>query len=1056
MEATGFRKSVQLCRERHHVTDECCTPCPDRGGFRGPSKDQKVTAVVQKRNQDEAKSLQTTAPPEGKVRHSFVSLPVIDSVKLKTAKALAEKAVKMHRVFSVQGHYPVIREALRARGWVEQRTHRPNQHAQRGDSRASPTDAGDSDNDANDVRKYQDPDEVYDLMSRLVRNAMVYFYWTNRRDAIDTNSLRKEQITNHFTKAGSFTTKVGLCVNLSNLHWFDSADPDTFFPRCYRLGAQDEKQAFIEDYRRTVCTSLLKYIVEREQGVSEEGMSCNIWPVRDKSRRNKRQFRPMVLSQMIDSALKVCQEFLDIMEHNDIDMSLGTPQTLTNEEWEQFIDSYYFVVHGGAEVENSDHFVKCCKAMLQRLGEVRPQLDIDGIHNIWIIKPGAKSRGRGIKCVKRLDEILRLVKVNPTLIKESKWVVQKYLERPLLVHGTKFDMRQWFLVTDWNPLTVWFYKKCYLRFSTQPYSLDKLDSSVHLCNNSIQKHLRPSKQRHRGIPADNMWSDDQFRTFLSSQGREAQWQAVVVPGMKKAIIHALQTTQDLMESRKNTFELYGADFMLGRDLRPWLIEINASPTMAPSTRITARLCSAVQEDTLRVILDRRVDRTANTGDFQLIYRQAAVDVPQYKAMLQRLGEVRPQLDIDGIHNIWIIKPGAKSRGRGIKCVKRLDEILRLVKVNPTLIKESKWVVQKYLERPLLVHGTKFDMRQWFLVTDWNPLTVWFYKKCYLRFSTQPYSLDKLDSSVHLCNNSIQKHLRPSKQRHRGIPADNMWSDDQFRTFLSSQGREAQWQAVVVPGMKKAIIHALQTTQDLMESRKNTFELYGADFMLGRDLRPWLIEINASPTMAPSTRITARLCSAVQEDTLRVILDRRVDRTANTGDFQLIYRQAAVDVPQYVGLNLLVEGFKIQSSCPLPPLRPSNLSASKRHGPVKEKKPVEEKVKPLSKMPLSSTETQLRNTSSRVLPPPPLPPEPPVPIPTETVTLHLPMTVDKSIHLPMSDQSHSVFLCTRRPEVSNVCSDKVQPCTTEKHQGPSLPLEMTLSQSQQAATSTLSA
>ncbi|KAM4588698.1 tubulin monoglycylase TTLL3-like [Odontesthes bonariensis] len=571
--------------------------------------------------------------PEAKVSRS-----VLNPDRLRTAKAYADKAVKMHKIFSIQGPYPVIRAALRARGWVEKRMLCSKKQAQRrlcSEGRASSDNGGDSDegellvDNSDDAEKEQDTNGLHDLMSRIVRNEMVYFHWTNRRNVISANILQKEQIINHFAKAGSFATKAGLCVNLRNLHWFDSADPDTFFPRCYRLAAQDERHAFIEDYRRTACTSLLKYIAERDQDIQGEGTSHNIQAVCGQRKQRKQRSKPLVNSQMINSALKVCQEYLESLEHSDIDTSLETPHTLTQEEWAEFIDSYYLVVHGGAQIETSDYFVSSCKAMLQRLEENSPQLGIGGIQNIWIIKPGAKSRGRGIKCAKRLDQILSLVDSDPTLVKDSKWVVQKYIERPLLVHGTKFDLRQWFLVTDWNPLTVWFYKKCYLRFSTQPYSLDTLDSSVHLCNNSIQKHLRPSEQRHRDIPVDNMWLDEEFRAFLASQGKAAQWETVVVPGMKKAVIHTLQTAQDLMESRKNTFELYGADFMLGCDLHPWLIEINASPTMAPSTPVTASLCAAVQEDTLRVVLDRRVDRAANTGDFQLIFRQAAVEVPQY-------------------------------------------------------------------------------------------------------------------------------------------------------------------------------------------------------------------------------------------------------------------------------------------------------------------------------------------------------------------------------------------------------------------------------------------
>ncbi|KAM6121448.1 tubulin monoglycylase TTLL3-like [Pterocles gutturalis] len=589
--------------------------------------------------------------------------------RLQQARLQVERAIKEKKIFAVQGRYPIIRRLLRAQGWVERKLpsmgrvggrpeQRPGSQEQRlleeedeggdgaehgeavldpqpGSARCgappslgtpelpcSPWPPDEEEEEEEEEQQDEDPEGIHDLMSCLARDQVPYFIWTSRCGAIDSRLLRQDQVLNHYSRVGAFTTKEGLCLNLRNLPWFDQADPDTFFPRCYRLGAADERQAFIEDFCLTAARSLLKVALERA-GDMPAGTEQ---PPKSGEGLGEWQGAPLP-PQLVEEALQLCEQHLGSLGHQDID---GDPLAahMTSTDWDRFLQGYYCLVHEGSGLALSGAQQERGRALLQHLGGRLPQLAMEGDHNVWILKPGAKSRGRGIVCSARLEEVLRLAGgcAGPS-VPAGGWVVQKYVERPLLIFGTKFDVRQWFLVTDWNPLTIWFYRESYVRFCSQPFSLRHLDPARHLCNVSIQKRCRAAGDRHPRLPPDHIWSCRQLQAYLARVGRGGAWHQVMVPSMKAAVVGALRSAQDLVGSRKGSFELYGADFVFGEDCQPWLLEINASPTMAPSSAVTRRLCASVQRDTLRVVIDHRADPACPTGAFELIYKETAVPVP---------------------------------------------------------------------------------------------------------------------------------------------------------------------------------------------------------------------------------------------------------------------------------------------------------------------------------------------------------------------------------------------------------------------------------------------
>ncbi|XP_055509030.1 protein monoglycylase TTLL8-like isoform X2 [Leucoraja erinacea] len=568
--------------------------------------------------------------------------------RLRMIEFLANKAIKEKKIFTIIGYYPEIRASLRKRGWAErifpplkdveqqvdvggasrrhvvkmwitkQLTKREN------NSQDNQTDNGIVQLQEKEHFHYSlsDPDNIHCLVSKLIAKEIPYFIWTVRRNIIDCRSLHKHQMMNHYGRHASFTTKAGLCTNLRKLPSLLNENPDTFFPRCYLLSDENEERALCNDFRLTCAISVLKWVI------------CN--PASDKSNPSKGRMRLSEASRtglgrhynrvcrlstdLIEMAIDVCEDFLQNQKLNGNDDKEEKPVTPSEELWEDLIEQHHCLIHHQATMPGSHHYLVRCQNLLNSLKSVYPQLEVEGIRNIWIIKPAAKSRGRGIKCVDSLGDLLELKAIDPSFV-TSKWVVQKYIEKPRLIYDTKFDIRLWFLVTSWNPLTVWFYKDCYLRFSTQPFTLENLDSSIHLCNNAIQKKLKPAIERNPLIPTESMWSSDEFQDYLKIKGDDNIWKELIYPSMKKAIICSLITVQSNVEERKSNFGLYGADFLLGEDFKPWLIEINLSPSMARSTSVTSLLCANVQEDTIKVVIDRRYNSKCNTGQFECLSKQ---------------------------------------------------------------------------------------------------------------------------------------------------------------------------------------------------------------------------------------------------------------------------------------------------------------------------------------------------------------------------------------------------------------------------------------------------
>ncbi|RLN93573.1 hypothetical protein BBJ28_00021564 [Nothophytophthora sp. Chile5] len=264
---------------------------------------------------------------------------------------------------------------------------------------------------------------------------------------------------------------------------------------------------------------------------------------------------------------------------------------------------------------------------------------------MWIMKPCSKAQGKGIFIINKLSQTKKWANQRWTNmpIKEG-YVVSRYIENPLLVGGKKFDLRMYVLVLSYRPMQALVYREGFARFCNVKYSANAdamANPFVHLTNVAVQKNNEDYNSNHGG-----KWSVANLCLYVeATRGRGTGEK--LLRDIHAVMLHSLRAVQHVIINDPHCFECYGYDIIVDDALKPWLVEVNASPSLSTTTREDRNMKSRLLRDVLElaVAADAAPDQrravlppptlSATTGFSWLLNETAQLEADRLRTELSR-------------------------------------------------------------------------------------------------------------------------------------------------------------------------------------------------------------------------------------------------------------------------------------------------------------------------------------------------------------------------------------------------------------------------------------
>jgi hypothetical protein len=267
---------------------------------------------------------------------------------------------------------------------------------------------------------------------------------------------------------------------------------------------------------------------------------------------------------------------------------------------------------------------------------------------LLIAKPSEGGGGGGIFLFKSTKDLSGM-----TWAKE--WVVQRYVDNPLLISKKKWDMRVYVLIHGINPMKAYLATDCGLaRFWTNDYDTsDPNNIYSHLTNYSLNKnsdrYIKDQVVDEDAETNNTKLSIEETWRIVKKQYPEVDIEADWKQKMRDVVVNVLSATRSTMELRyfemtgfKDTkhssrfYQILGFDIMFDSDFNAWLFEVNAYPSMdifyhkdmadgtynKDKSEIDERVKSKVFYESAKIIISKQ-----ESDIFELVYDSSEESSP---------------------------------------------------------------------------------------------------------------------------------------------------------------------------------------------------------------------------------------------------------------------------------------------------------------------------------------------------------------------------------------------------------------------------------------------